>query len=239
MRLCHPVQPGAREAVASATAAPYSSPGEGEFDMFLTALALATAMPPQPMTAEVTRDPITDRVRARAVLNDNRNQIIVVCNPTEHSGLTGQFPDPVGDLLGISDDRPNIQVLLRFTSWFPRGNIFVGVRPMAFRVGSNRPQRGNTSVGARPMTFRFDSNRPQRLNWYIRDDTAILVGRRRVDSFMQWLSTSERLVIRTRDVEERPVDLTFRVAGAAEAIARVREACVPPPRPERRWWWPF
>ncbi len=186
--------------------------------MFLTALALATAMPPQPMTAEVTRDPITDQVRARAVLNDNRNQIIVVCNPTEHAGLDGEFPDPVGDLLGISDDTPNIQVLLRFTSWFQRGNIFVGVRP---------------------MTFRFDSNRPQRLNWYVRDDTAILVGRRRVDSFMQWLSTSERLVIRTRDVEERPVDLTFRIAGAAEAIAQVREACVAPPRPERRWWWPF
>lgn len=164
--------------------------------MFLTALALATAMPPQPMTAEVTRDPISDRVRARAVLNDNRNQIIVACHPGEYRG---------------------IRVMLRFTSWFDRGNIFSGVRP---------------------MTFRFDSSRPRRINWHIQDDTATLTSQRRVDSFMQWLSTSEQLVIRTRDVEERPVDLTFRIAGAAPAIAQVREACTPPRR-ERRWWWPF
>ncbi|MDQ8755417.1 hypothetical protein RCO27_04170 [Sphingosinicella sp. LHD-64] len=164
--------------------------------MFLTALALATAMPPRPMMAEVSRDPITDQVRARAVLNDNRNQLIVACDPTRYRGM---------------------RVMLRFPSWFDRGNIFSGVRP---------------------FTYRFDANPPRRFNWHIQDDTATLTGRRKVESFVQWLSSSERLVIRARDVEERPVDLSFRIAGAAPALAQVREACTQPRR-RRGFWWPF
>ena len=162
--------------------------------MFFTALALATAFPPRPMTAEVTRDPITDLVRATAVLDDNRNRLIVSCDPSRFDGL---------------------RVTLHYTTWFDRGGLIAGVRP---------------------MTYRFDSNPPQRMGWYVQEDTATMKGRRRVDRFLQWLTVSERLVIRTRDIEDRPVDLTFRIQGAEPAIAQVREACTRSPR--RRWWWP-
>lgn len=77
----------------------------------------------------------------------------------------------------------------------------------------------------RPMVYRFDSARPQRQIWIMRDRGAFFGGRDRVRHFLFGLITSEQLVIRTRDVEDHPVELTFRIAGAAPAVRDLLEAC--------------
>jgi hypothetical protein len=55
--------------------------------------------------------------------------------------------------------------------------------------------------GARPITHRFDDEPPQRRFWHVEDRAATLAQRRRTVAFLQGLLRSERLVIRTRDIE--------------------------------------
>jgi hypothetical protein len=80
-------------------------------------------------------------------------------------------------------------------------------------------------TGERPLIHRFDSQRPRRLVWIMRDRGARLSGRKRVTFFLAEMIAAERLVLRSRDVEDHVLDLTFRVAGAHPAIARLLEAC--------------
>jgi len=77
----------------------------------------------------------------------------------------------------------------------------------------------------RPMVYRFDSDQPERQVWVMRDRGAFFGGRDRVGRFLRGLITAEQLVIRTRDVEDHPVDLTFRISGAYPAVRELLEAC--------------
>ena len=162
--------------------------------MLFAALALQAAAPvpvrtvvdpppPRPMTIEVTRDPITDQVRARASIYDAGQRLDVACDPARYEGVHVSFST---------------------RHWMAGDSFF---------------------TGERPLIYRFDSARPQRFVWIMRDRGARLAGRGRVVYFLSGLIASEQLVFRSRDVEDRRLDLTFRILGAYPAISTLLEAC--------------
>lgn len=85
--------------------------------------------------------------------------------------------------------------------------------------------RGNLFSGERPLIYRFDDHPPRRMLWNVRERSARLRGRHRVAPFVRALAGAERLVIRTRNIEDRELDIVFRIAGAGPAIERLLEAC--------------
>lgn len=148
------------------------------------ALALAaTDLPPQPMSVEVIRDPITDHVRAYATIRERRDRLVVSCDSAERS-------------------QP--QVEFHSERWLARGNIF---------------------SGHHPVTHRFDGRRPWRQLWDIEDRHGTLNGRRRISAFVANLMASEKLAIRTRDIENNRVDIRFRLVGVRPAIEQAMSAC--------------
>lgn len=85
---------------------------------------------------------------------------------------------------------------------------------------------GNSLLtGERPLIYRFDEERPVRLVWIMRDRGARLAGRTRVSRFLRGLIDAERLLFRSRDIEDRPVDVAFRVVGARPAVEQLLAAC--------------
>lgn len=154
--------------------------------MLLAALALIAepAPPPiQPMFVEISRDPITDHVKAFAIQQDGMNRISVGCDPTRFDGL---------------------RVTLTSNRWLGRGEAF---------------------VGARGLTYRFDDAPPRRMLWLVDDRSARIARRSNARRFVAWLASSERLVIRGRDVEENRLTITIRLTDVREPLLRVLEAC--------------
>lgn len=80
-------------------------------------------------------------------------------------------------------------------------------------------------TGERPLLYRFDEERPVRLIWIMRDRGARLAGRQRVTRFLRGLIAAEALLFRTRDIEDRPVDIAFRIVGARPAVEQLLAAC--------------
>jgi len=153
--------------------------------MLLAALALAAVEPPppHPMTVEVNRDAITDKVSASANLYDAGQRLTIACDRAHYHGIRVTF-------------------------------------------STNRWMAGDSILtGERPLIYRFDEQRPRRLIWIMRDRGARLAGRGRVTFFLYGLISSERLVFRTRDIEDHPIDISFRIAGAYPAIAQLLDAC--------------
>ena len=77
----------------------------------------------------------------------------------------------------------------------------------------------------RTMPYRFDNALPVRAQWNIDDDTATLRPYSEVPVFVSWLITSQRLVIRSKDIESRDRDLTFSLEGARPAVDKMLEVC--------------
>ena len=101
--------------------------------MLLFALTLiASEPPPQPMTVEVVRDPITDVVRASAFVRDDGNRLVVACDPGEYDG-------------------PRVRVHSR--RWFRRGHILTGHRPLIYRFDGGQPQRMMWDISGRRATL--------------------------------------------------------------------------------------
>ena len=89
--------------------------------MFLMALALAAVLPPpRPMSVEVVRDPITDNIRAYAILREAGNRLVVSCEPSKYEG-------------------PRISFHGRH--WLARGNLFTAERPVIYRFDDEAPRR--------------------------------------------------------------------------------------------------
>lgn len=80
-------------------------------------------------------------------------------------------------------------------------------------------------TGERPLLYRFDEEPPRRLIWIMRDRGARLSGRKRVTEFLRGLIVADHLLFRTRDVEDRPVDINFRLVGARPAVEQLLDAC--------------
>ena len=94
-------------------------------------------------------------------------------------------------------------------------------------VFTSRHWLAGDSIGTRerPLLYRFDEERPVRLIWIMRERGARLAGRSRVTPFLRGLIEAERLLFRSRDIENRPVDITFRIVGARPAVERLLAAC--------------
>jgi hypothetical protein len=121
---------------------PYSAAKELVFRMILTALTLAAlqlasappAPPPpaQPMQTVITRDPITDRLRATAVLRSNGERIEIRCE---------------------SPDWGDVDVRFHSRRWLARGNIITGQNPVIYRFDERRPVRRLWYVNDRTASF--------------------------------------------------------------------------------------
>ena len=98
--------------------------------------------------------------------------------------------------------------------------------------------RGNVFTGYRPVIHRFDRRRPWRQMWRVENRHATLTGERRIASFLANLMAAERLAIRTRDIENHRLDLTFRLREVRPAVEQALAACgaspMPPNDPETR-----
>jgi hypothetical protein len=85
--------------------------------------------------------------------------------------------------------------------------------------------RGNALTGERPVVFRFDSLPPQRSMWDVEDRRGRLSSRRRATSFLGHLMSAEQVVIRARDIEDRPFDMVFRLQEVRPAVEQALAAC--------------
>jgi len=102
------------------------------------------------------------------------------------------------------DDYEGVRVIFSSQHWLAQNSFF---------------------TGERPLLYRFDEERPVRLVWIMRDRGARLAGRQRVTKFLRGLIAAERLLFRTRDIEDRPVDIAFRIVGARPAVEQLLAAC--------------
>ncbi len=103
-----------------------------------------------------------------------------------------------------SSERGRIEIAVHSERWLARGNIWTGYRA---------------------VTHRFDAERPRRMMWDIDDRHATLRGRSRVDTFLAHLMAAQRLVIRTRDIENHRLDLAFRLVGVRPAVEEAIGTC--------------
>ena len=85
--------------------------------------------------------------------------------------------------------------------------------------------RGNLLTGERPVIYRFDQGPARRMLWDVNDRRGTLSNHRRVQTFLQSLVTAEKLVIRARDSEDHPFDITFRLMDVRPAVEQVLRTC--------------
>jgi hypothetical protein len=84
---------------------------------------------------------------------------------------------------------------------------------------------GNVITGHRPVVYRFDDAPPRRMLWDVNDRRGRLSSDRRVNHFISSLYDADQLVVRTRDIEHRKFDMTFRLIDVRPAMARLLDAC--------------
>lgn len=87
--------------------------------MFLLALAVAVAEPPSPMEVEIAQDPITDEVRAEAILRADGHRLVVGCDPSRYDG---------------------VRVTVHSRRWLQRGDP-IHARIMTYRFDDELPRR--------------------------------------------------------------------------------------------------
>jgi hypothetical protein len=158
--------------------------------MFLIALTLAAPLAatqaepaPQPMTVEVARDAINDRMRATATLRANGERIEIRCR---------------------EPDWGDVSVEYHSRRWIARGNFLSGLQP---------------------VTYRFDEHAATRRLWHVRDRVASFDDRGRVIAFVGALMSAHRLVLRTRDIENRTFDAIFPIGETQTAIVELLHTC--------------
>ena len=85
--------------------------------------------------------------------------------------------------------------------------------------------RGNFLSGLQPITYRFDEHAPIRRLWHVRDRVARFDDRGRVIAFVGALMNAQRLVLRTRDIENRTFDAVFPSGETRAAIVDLLHTC--------------
>jgi hypothetical protein len=107
--------------------------------MFLIALAVAAPIAavqpepaPQPMTVEVVRDAITDRLSATATLRANGERIEIRCR---------------------APDWGEVSVEYHSRRWIARGNFLTGQQPVTYRFDDHAPVRRLWHVDERVAGF--------------------------------------------------------------------------------------
>jgi hypothetical protein len=88
---------------------------------------------------------------------------------------------------------------------------------------------GSTTFEVRPITFRFDSGSPMKESWRFNGQTASTGAERSSSSsltrFLLKLAEASKLDVLLEPVSGRPVEVSFDVTGAKDAITRVYETC--------------
>ena len=102
------------------------------------------------------------------------------------------------------DDYEGVRIIFTSQHWMAGNSIF---------------------TGERPLLYRFDELPPVHRVWIMRDRGARLAGRTRVTNFLRGLLGAERLLFRSRTIEDRPVDISFRIVGARPAVEQLLAAC--------------
>jgi hypothetical protein len=100
-----------------------------------------------------------------------------------------------------------------------------GGRPRVTFHSDRWLSRGNVFTGYRSVVHRFDNRRRWRQMWRVENRHGTLTGERRIDSFLANLMAAERLVIRTRDIENHRLDLVFRLRDVRPAVDQALTAC--------------
>ena len=85
--------------------------------------------------------------------------------------------------------------------------------------------RGNFLTGQQPVTYRFDDHAPVRRLWHVDERVAGFDNPRAVIAFIDGLMGARRLILRTRDVENRTFDATFAIGETRPAIAQLLQTC--------------
>ena len=137
--------------------------------MFLMALALASAgLPAQPMQAQLIRDPITDQLRAYAVLREDGNTLVVSCRG-------GEPDDPL--------------VSLHSRHWFKPGFFLSGDRAITYRFDDQPPRRSMWDINGRQAALTSDSRVAHFLQGLAGAERLVIRARdvenRRIDLYFQ------------------------------------------------------
>jgi hypothetical protein len=138
---------------------------------------------PEPMTVEIVRDAITDRLSATATLRANGERIEIRCRAPDWGEVSVQYHS---------------------RRWIARGNFL---------------------SGEQPVTYRFDDHAPVRGLWHVDERRAHFEGRSRVIAFIGALMGARRLVLRTRDIENRTFDAIFAIGETRPAIVELLRTC--------------
>jgi hypothetical protein len=85
--------------------------------------------------------------------------------------------------------------------------------------------RGNFLTGQQPVTYRFDDHAPVRRLWHVAERTASFSEPGRVIAFVNALMGARRLVLRTRDIENRTFDAVFPIGDTRQAIVELLHTC--------------
>ena len=113
----------------------------------------------------------------------------------------------------------------------PKGRLSIGCDPDRYRgIRVSFRSRNWLAEEAflarrRRMTYRFDNAVPVRGQWNIKNDTATLLPWSDVPVFVSWAVNSRRLVIRSKDIENRERDLVFSLEGSRPAVDKMLEVC--------------
>lgn len=78
------------------------------------------------------------------------------------------------------------------------------------------------------ITFRFDDGAAVKENWRFYEQTAVAVDQtneRALSRFLERLADAKKLNLRLEPEGRQPLDLSFDVAGARDAIAQVYQSC--------------
>jgi len=164
--------------------------------MFSIALALAAAQAqlapvqptglepaPEPMTVEIVRDAITDRLSAIATLRAGGERIELRCRERDWGRISVEYHS---------------------RHWIARGNFLSGLQP---------------------VTYRFDDHAPVRRLWRVRQRVARFDDGGRAIAFVGALMKARRLVLRTRDIENRTFDAVFPIGESRQAIVDLLHTC--------------
>ncbi|HEY0043734.1 MAG TPA: hypothetical protein VGB62_04210 [Allosphingosinicella sp.] len=77
----------------------------------------------------------------------------------------------------------------------------------------------------RTVRYRFDAGKPRKAWWETGDGIAYERSPKHVARWIGWMMQSERLALRTRDIEGREIEIVFPLAGLRPELDRMLTAC--------------
>ena len=99
-----------------------------------------------------------------------------------------------------------------------------GVRIMLSDRGWFAPSQWR---GRRPVRYRFDDARARGAIWRTNEGYVYTQSRRNVRAFLEWMVASDRVAMRSTDVEDREREFVFQIAGARGPLTQMLQACGP------------